>query len=173
MGGLPSLQQLALVVVSRHIEEYGEDGCLTLPFGCDQAVLTQLARSNRLRVDTLAPLLRSWSTAESIHDELGGTLAHGAMGSRGLGALAAQVLSHRAHARDGVSSARQDAVQREGSLPAGSWVGTPTALATAARHQLERGVDLVRPTVGEGLRFPSRCHKDVIRYIYLFSKLPS
>ena len=133
MGGLPSLQQLALVVVSRHIEEYGEDGCLTLPFGCDQAVLTQLARSNRLRVDTLAPLLRSWSTAESIHDELGGTLAHGAMGSRGLGALAAQVLSHRAHARDGVSSARQDAVQREGSLPAGSWVGTPTALATAAR----------------------------------------
>ena len=157
MGGLPSLQQLALVVVSRHIEEYGEDGCLTLPFGCDQAVLTQLARSNRLRVDTLAPLLRSWSTAESIHDELGGTLAHGAMGSRGLGALAAQVLSHRA--RGGVACG------------IGGWDSHSPRNRCA--HQLERGVDLVRPTVGEGLRFPSRCHKDVIRYIYLFSKLPS
>mmetsp|Transcript_46139 Transcript_46139/g.107525 ORF Transcript_46139/g.107525 Transcript_46139/m.107525 type:complete len:120 (-) Transcript_46139:197-556(-) len=90
---VPSLERLALKVVSDHVEWYAD---ITLPYGGTAKVLLQLAESGRLHADTLAPLLQGWSTAGDVHDALGTPLSAAALGCRGAQALAAQFLRHRA-----------------------------------------------------------------------------
>ena len=90
---VPSLERLALKVVSDNVERYAD---ITLPYGGTTEVLLQLAKSGRLHADTLAPLLRKWSTVSDVSDELGTPLTTAAIGCRGAQALAAQFLRHRA-----------------------------------------------------------------------------
>ena len=117
---VPTLERLALRVVAQHIEDY-ED--IVLPCGVTGAALTDLAKAGRLREDTIGPLLRSWSSADELEDELGPRLAAAAGQSRGLAALAAQRLAF----------SRRAEAQKQAVLPAGTRTATASMAADAAR----------------------------------------
>ena len=90
---VPTLQSLALNAVADAINHYEPECLLSLPLGGAKEIVTQLAKSGRLRPETLRPLLLSdWSSAEELATKLGGALVSAAPVCRGLGALAAQRL---------------------------------------------------------------------------------
>ena len=95
---VPRLESLCLCVVARHVgdpEFLRPFGGLLLPAGLDAPLMRQLGELGRLDAHTLTLLLRSWSASDSARASLGAPLANGAATSRGLGALAVQVLRHR------------------------------------------------------------------------------
>lgn len=94
----PTLQILAASVVAGRIESYE---CPALPYGCGPDMIRRLAATGRLRAETLAPLLRSFSVADDLEAELGQSLTHLALGCHGGRALAAQVLRSREAAKRG------------------------------------------------------------------------
>ena len=95
---VPRLESLCLCVVARHVgdpEFLRPFGGLLLPAGLDAPLMRQLGELGRLDAHTLTLLLRSWSASDAARASLGAALANGAATSRGLGALAVQVLRHR------------------------------------------------------------------------------
>jgi hypothetical protein len=104
---------LAASVVASCIENYD---CPALPYGCGPDMICRLATTGRLRAETLAPLLRSFSVADDLEVELGQSLAHLALACHGGRALAAQVL----RSREAAKRVRRQGDARRLGLPEGS-----------------------------------------------------
>jgi hypothetical protein len=89
---VPSLQTLAIRALAASIHAEEPESLGLMPYGGGEELIRQLTRDGRLRVETLQPLLKDWSSAAALCETLGETLVNAAPGCRGLAALAAQRL---------------------------------------------------------------------------------
>ena len=87
---VPSLESLCLDAVASAVHLY-EPASLagSLPYGGGGSIVERLIHDNRLRPETLNPLLADWSSAEVIEQTVGSSVAVLAPGCRGLSQLAA------------------------------------------------------------------------------------
>jgi len=125
-AGCPSLESLCLDAVASNLHNY-EPTALELPLGGGSRIIERLARTNRLRPETLQPLLNSdWASESELQETLGVSLVAAAPGCRGLSALAAHRISFRAAGHEPYSSS---------TLPVGtrSTSSLPSEAALAAR----------------------------------------
>ena len=120
MPVVPSLESLCLDVVANFVHLY-EPASLAgaLPYGGGGSIVERLIHSNRLRPETLNPLLADWSAAESVEHTIGNRVAVLAPGCRGLSQLAAQRLrfarANRGEQPYALSSALPEGTIRPGS----------------------------------------------------------
>jgi hypothetical protein len=92
MPAVPSLESLCLDTIAECIHTY-EPEALHLPYGGGMRLVDRLARTQRLRPETLGPLLTEWSCSEELEGRFGSALVQAAPGCRGLSALMAHRLN--------------------------------------------------------------------------------
>ena len=120
----PTLESLCLDAVAENVNTY-EPAALSLPCGGGARIIDRLASTNRLRPETLGPLLQAdWASADELRESLGSKLVVSAPGCRGLSALAAQRLKF---------AACTSSVPATASMPRGTRGHTTSAAALEAR----------------------------------------